>query len=53
MRVPADWHTVSYRSGSKTVTATTYTRDGATFAMVNLIPGADNATVSTAITFIN
>ena len=53
VRVPENWHTVSYRVNSKTATVATYVRDGATYAMVNLIPGADGATVTTAITFVN
>ena len=53
VRVPADWRAVSYVDGGKTATATVYTRDGASYAMVNLTPGADGAVVSTAINNAN
>ena len=53
VRVPADWRAVSYVDGDKTATATVYTRDGASYAMVNLTPGADGAVVSTAINNAN
>ena len=49
VRVPDDWTLLSYSSGGKTATATVYTRDGGSYAMVNLIPGADGATVTTAV----
>ena len=53
VRVPADWHTVSYRTSGKTTTVSVYTRNGASYAMVNLVPGADGKTVTTAINFVN
>ncbi|MBP5609760.1 MAG: hypothetical protein J6X72_00265 [Clostridia bacterium] len=53
VRVPADWNTVSYRTAGGTATASVYSRDGARFAMVDLVPGADGATVTTAIDRLN
>ena len=53
VRVPDTWHKVAYRLNGKATNVSTYVRDGATYAMVNLIPGADGATVTTAITFVN
>ena len=53
VRVPANWTSVSYENGGNTATASVYTRDGAKFAMVNLIPGEDGAVVSTAIRSAN
>ena len=53
VRVPSTWSRVSYADGGNTQTATVYTRDGASYAMVNLTPGAGGATVSTAITSAN
>ena len=53
VRVPADWQTVAYRSGGKSLTASVYTREGASYAMVNLVPGADGANTITAISRVN
>ena len=53
VRVPSTWSRVSYADGGNTQTATVYTRDGASYAMVNLTPGAGGATVTTAITSAN
>ena len=53
VRVPDTWHKIAYRLNGKATNVSTYVRDGATYAMVNLIPGADGATVTTAITFVN
>ena len=53
VRVPADWNTVSYPTAGGTATASVYSRDGARFAMVDLVPGADGATVTTAIDRLN
>ena len=49
VRVPDTWKNVQYTDGGKTLTAEVYKHDGAAFAMVNLTPGADGATVTTAI----
>ena len=53
VRVPADWHSATYRVSGKTSTVNVYTRDGASYVMVNLVPGADGATVRTAIVYAN
>ena len=53
VRVPADWRTVAYRSGGKSLTASVYTREGASYAMVNLVPGADGANTITAVSRVN
>ncbi|MBO4283296.1 MAG: hypothetical protein J5958_01610 [Clostridia bacterium] len=49
VRVPDGWTLLSYSSGGKTATATVYTRDGGSYAMINLVPGADGETVTTAV----
>ena len=49
VRVPDSWSSVRYTDGEKKQTASVYTRDGASYAMVNLTPGADGATVTTEI----
>ena len=50
VRVPSNWKKVSYvGQGGKMQTAAVYSRNGCYYAMVNLIPGADGATVTTAI----
>ncbi|MBR4771072.1 MAG: hypothetical protein IK090_09150 [Clostridia bacterium] len=43
VRVPADWRAVTYRLNGKRETAPVYARDGVTYAMVNVVPGADGA----------
>ena len=53
VRVPDDWHTVTYRVSGKNQTAPVYVRDGASYAMVNLVPGADGANTVTAISRAN
>ena len=53
VRVPESWTSVTYESAGSTQSASVYTRDGAKFAMVNLIPGEDGAVVSTAIRSAN
>ena len=53
VRVPDDWHTVAYRSSGKNLTASVYTREGASYAMVNLVPGADGANTITALSRAN
>ena len=53
VRVPDTWKNVQYTDGGKTLTAEVYKHDGAAFAMVNLTPGADGATVTTAISRYN
>ena len=50
VRVPDAWKNVQYTDGGKTLTAEVYKHDGASFAMVNLTPGANGATVTTAVT---
>ena len=50
VRVPDTWKNVQYTDGGKTLTAEVYKHDDAAFAMVNLTPGADGATVTTEIT---
>ena len=50
VKVPANWKTVRYTDGNgKTQVASTYTRDGVSYAMVNVVPGADGKTVTTPI----
>ena len=49
IRVPDSWTSARYNVDGKMQTAAVYTRDGASYAMVNLIPGADGATVTTEI----
>ena len=49
VRVPDAWQTVRYTDGGETRDATVYTRDGASFAMVNLTPGKNGVTVTTEI----
>jgi len=49
VRVPANWKNVSYVNGGKSYTTATYTRGNGVFAKVTLTPGADGATVTTAI----
>ena len=49
VRVPDAWKNVQYTDCGKTLTAEVYKHDGAAFAMVNLTPGADGATVTTEI----
>ena len=53
VRVPDDWHTVSYRSSGTNLTADVYVRDGASYAMVNVVPGADGANTITAVNRVN
>ena len=53
VRVPENWHSATYRVNGKTTTVNVYTRDGASYVMVNLIPGADGKTVTTAISYKN
>ena len=53
VRVPDTWKNVQYTDGGKTLTAEVYKHDGAAFAMVNLTPGADGATVTTAVNRYN
>ncbi|MBR4661441.1 MAG: hypothetical protein IKO92_01775, partial [Clostridia bacterium] len=53
VRVPENWHTVSYRVNGKNETASVYVKNGAAYAMVNLVPGADGAETLTAIGFVN
>ena len=49
VRVPDTWKNVQYTDGGKTLTAEVSKHDGASFAMVNLTPGADGVTVTTEI----
>ncbi|MBO4283297.1 MAG: polysaccharide deacetylase family protein [Clostridia bacterium] len=49
VRVPTTWKNVRYVDNGKTYTATPYLRDGGAFVKVNLTPGADGVTVTTAI----
>ena len=49
VRVPDGWTLLSYSSGGKTATANVYTRDGGSYAMINLVPGADGVTVTTTV----
>ena len=53
VRVPDAWKNVQYTDGGKTLTAEVYKHDGAAFAMVNLTPGANGATVTTAVNRYN
>ena len=53
VRVPDDWHTVSFRSSGTNLTADVYVRDGASYAMVNVVPGADGANTITAVNRVN
>ena len=53
VRVPDDWHAVTYRLSGVNTTASVYTRDGASYAMVNIVPGADGANVVTAVSRAN
>ena len=50
VRVPDTWKAVQYTDSGKTMTAEVYKHDGASFAMVNLTPGADGVTVTTEVT---
>ncbi|MBR5043725.1 MAG: hypothetical protein IKX66_00130, partial [Clostridia bacterium] len=50
VKVPAGWETVRYVVKNKFETAAVYTRNGASYAMLNLIPGADGVAVTTAVT---
>ena len=49
IRVPADWHTVSYRVNKKNATTPVYLRDGLAYATVEIVPGADGAKTLTAV----
>ena len=49
-RVPDTWTSARYTDGNgKAQVAVPYTRDGRSYVMVNLIPGADGATVTTEL----
>ena len=49
-RVPDAWKTVRVTDGNgKIGVASVYVRDGASYVMVNLVPGADGATVTTEL----
>jgi len=52
VRVPDEWKTVRYTVDGVESTAAVYQHDGASFAMVNLTPGADGVTVTTEISGI-
>ena len=52
VRVPDDWHKVTYQDGENVKTAEIYTRDGMSCAMLDLTPGADGVTVTTELTDI-
>ena len=48
VRVPANWKSARYvNENGKTQVTTAYTRDGVSYMTVNMIPGADGATVTT------
>ena len=49
VRVPDTWKNVRYTDGGEQKFAPVYTRDGASFAMVNLTPGKNGVTVTTPI----
>ncbi|MBR4335678.1 MAG: hypothetical protein IKP74_04405 [Clostridia bacterium] len=49
VRVPDTWKNVRYEDKGEVKTAAVYKHDGASFAMVNLTPGADGATVTTEV----
>ena len=50
VRVPDTWKNVRYEDKGEVKTAAVYKHDGASFAMVNLTPGANGATVTTEVT---
>ena len=49
VRVPDGWSKVTYKANGKSNLANVYTRNGCSYAMVNLVPGADGETVTTPI----
>ena len=53
--VPSTWHTASYELNGKTVTTSVFTdpADGQKYVAVNVIPGADGAIVTTAVTMVD
>ena len=53
VRVPANWKSVSYRLDGELIIAKVFVdeTDGFSYATVNIIPGADGATVTTAVSF--
>ncbi|MBO4283623.1 MAG: hypothetical protein J5958_03265, partial [Clostridia bacterium] len=50
VKVPANWKSARYTDeNGKMQVASVYTRDGVSYAKVNMIPGADGKTVTTAL----
>ena len=49
VRVPAAWNTVSYELNGETVTATAFGEGVQRSVLINVIPGADGAIVTTAV----
>ena len=49
VRVPDGWSKVTYKLNGKTNLSNVYTRDGFSYATVNVVPGADGATVTTSV----
>ena len=50
VKVPSNWKSVRYYDGNgKQQVSAVYVRDGASYVMVNMIPGADGKTVTTPV----